>query len=129
MFDLIHQRVVSLLNIKNKNTFKIEVPVFDIQIINDEVVLEQVGTIFESTDISETWNKIKFYNYMLKVKVKLYLDRDIIIRTKSDEIKLKGQMLCQLLESDGFTLNFWMLKKLQVQLKLSDSVFTLYLVS
>jgi alpha-N-acetylglucosamine transferase len=90
MFDLIHQRVVSLLNIKNKNTFKIEVPVFDIQIINDEVVLEQVGTIFESTDISETWNKIKFYNYMLKVKVKLYLDRDIIIRTKSDEIKLKG---------------------------------------
>jgi alpha-N-acetylglucosamine transferase len=129
MFDLIHQRVVSLLNIKNKNTFKIEIPVFDIQIINDEVVLEQVGTIFESTDISETWNKIKFYNYMLKVKVKLYLDRDIIIRTKSDEIKLKGQMLCQLLESDGFTLNFWMLKKLQVQLKLSDSVFTLYLVS
>ena len=129
MFDLIHQRIVSLLNIKSKTNFKIEIPVFDIRIINDEVVLEQVGTIFESTDISETWNKIKFYNYMLKVKVKLYLDRDIIIRTKSDEIKLNGATLSQLLESDGFTLNFWMLKKLQVQLKLSDSVFTLYLVS
>ena len=129
MFDLIHQRIVSLLNIKSKTNFKIEIPVFDIRIINDEVVLERVGTIFESTDISETWNKIKFYNYMLKVKVKLYLDRDIIIRTKSDEIKLNGATLSQLLESDGFTLNFWMLKKLQVQLKLSDSVFTLYLVS
>lgn len=126
MFNLIQQRIESLIKIKNKINIKMEIPVFDIKESDGDIILEQVGTIFDPIEVSDAWNKIKFYNHILSCKIKLYLNRDIIIQTKVGCIKLSGIRLNELLNSDSFTLDYWLLKKLQVQLKMESSNFTLY---